>query len=181
MFFNYTLGLQDLKEETKIIGREAVRAIILNQDSIFMVHTNKGDYKLPGGGVNKKEKHEEALEREVKEETGYLLDSIIEKIGIVIERNVDKYEEDSVFEMVSYYYLCQISDRKTFQQLDDYEAELGFRPIWINIDKAIQENEQILKAETKEKNPWVYREVTVLKAVREYYFIHKRVRDLSID
>lgn len=171
ILFNYVLGLQDVKGRINIIVREAVRAIILSKDGIFMVHNNKGDYKFPGGGINKKEKNEEALMREVKEETGYLLESVTKKIGIVAERNVDKYEKDSVFEMISHYYLCKISDKQVFQQLDDYEAELEFQPIWINIEKAIQENEQILKDETKEKNPWVNRETTVLKKLKEYHCI----------
>ena len=163
MIFNYILGLQDVEEGTNIMSREAVRAIILNQDNIFMVRNNKGDYKFPGGGINKKESHQEALEREVKEETGYLLESVTEKIGIVIERNIDKHEKDSIFEMTSHYYLCKVSDKQTFQELDDYETKLGFHPIWIKIDKAIEENEEILKDETKDKNPWVNRETMVLK------------------
>lgn len=95
------------------------------------------------------------------------LESIIRKIGEVIERNIDKYEEDPVFEMVSHYYLCKISDKKTLQQLDGYELQLDFYPIWINIDTAIKKNEQLLKDGTKEKNHWIYRETTVLKALRE--------------
>lgn len=163
MIFNYILGLQDVEEGTNIISREAVRAIILNKDNILMIYNNKGDYKFPGGGINKKESHQEALKREVKEETGYPLDSITKKIGVVIERNIDKYEKDSIFEMTSHYYLCKISDKQTFQELDDYEAELEFQPIWINIDKAIEGNEQILKGKAEAKNPWVNRETTVLK------------------
>lgn len=41
MFFNYTLGLQDAKEETMIIGREAVRAINLNKETNMEIKNNK--------------------------------------------------------------------------------------------------------------------------------------------
>lgn len=47
MLFNYTLGLEEIGAKANIVHREAVRAIILNKDSIFMIHNNKGDYKLP--------------------------------------------------------------------------------------------------------------------------------------
>ena len=165
MIFDFTLGLQTIEKNTNIINRQAVRAVIINKDMIFMVHTNKGDYKFPGGGVNKEETHEGTLEREIKEETGYFLKSGSKKIGIVVERNIDKFEKDSMFEMVSHYYLCEISSEKTVQQLDDYEEKLGFHPIWINIDKAIEGNEQLLKEQSKEINPWVARETRVLKAI----------------
>lgn len=167
MLFNYTLGLQEIRGKANIVGRLAVGAIILKKDSVFMIQTNKGDYKFPGGGVNKDETHKKALEREIKEETGYLCESITKKIGIVIERNIDKYDKDSVFEMISHYYICKISDKHTYQELDDYEEELDFRPIWINIDKAIKENEQLFKNESKEKNDWVERETTVLRTLKE--------------
>ncbi len=167
MLFNYTLGHKEIGEKANIVGREAVRAIILNKNSIFMIHNNMGDYKLPGGGVNKDETHMKSLKREIKEETGYLLESVTRKIGIVIERNIDKYDVDSVFEMISHYYICKISDKLTFQELDDYEAELDFQPVWINIDKAIKKNEELLSDESKEKNDWIYRETLVLKTLKE--------------
>ena len=44
------------------IYRKAVRAIIRKQDQILLVHsTNVGDYKFPGGGVEKQEDDSEAL------------------------------------------------------------------------------------------------------------------------
>ena len=69
--------------------------------------------------------------------------------------------------MNSHYYLCEISDKKTEVELDDYELELDLQPIWVNIDRAIEENEQLLIEESKEKKNWVYRETLVLKAIRE--------------
>ena len=52
MIFNYVLGIKETdKTHVKIIKREAVRAIILNNDNILMVKSNRGDYKFPGGGM----------------------------------------------------------------------------------------------------------------------------------
>lgn len=170
MLFNYVLGIEEVdKEKVKVNHRETVRAIILKDNNILMVHCNKGDYKFPGGGINKEENHEEALKREVREETGYIVSSVKSKTGIVTERNLDEYEKDSVFEMISHYYLCEVSDKQTLQQLDEYEAELEFCPRWISLDEAIQLNEEILEKETKDKNRWVHRETAVLKTLREYY------------
>lgn len=134
-----------------------------------MVYNKRGDYKFPGGGAHKNESNEDTLIREVREETGYIVNKVKDKLGIIIERKVDTYKENSIFEMISHYYICEISDNKTVQQLDDYENALDFKPVWIKIDKAININEKILKSNSQEKNPWVYRETYALKQIKKYY------------
>lgn len=167
MLFNQVLGIQSIdKEQVKVNAREAVRAVILKKDKILMVHSNKGDYKFPGGGVEKDEIHEEALRREVEEETGYIVDGVIEKLGVFIERNTDNYEKNAVFEMISHYYQCRVLENQTEQKLDAYEAELNFCPIWISLEEAIKQNEGILAREEKSKNRWVDRETIVLKIIK---------------
>lgn len=154
MLFNYILGLQSVdKENIRINNREAVRAIILRKDKVLMVHTKKGDYKFPGGGLNKEESHEEALKREVREETGYIISNVKDKLGEIIERKLDEYEENSVFQMISHYYLCEVYNETTYQQLDEYEVELDFQAIWVQLDKVIKLNEEIIAKDDKNKNP----------------------------
>ena len=68
--------------DTAIINKRiAVRAIIFNHDKLLMVKNKYGDVKFPGGGINPFETTEEALRREVKEETGYINFTIIELLG----------------------------------------------------------------------------------------------------
>lgn len=169
MFFEYNIGIQDSDISTiKIIRRQAIRAVILCGNRILLVHTNKGDYKFPGGGSDKNETHEDTLKREVKEETGCIVRIVKEKIGQIVQRNLDKYEENTIFEMVSHYYLCEIEGDRGNQKLDDYEKELGFTPILIELDRAISINEAILK-NNEDINPWVCRETKALKEVQSYY------------
>lgn len=170
MAFNYILGIQQLnKEKVNINHREAVRAVILKDNNILMVHNNKGDYKFPGGGANKEENHEQTLKREVEEETGYIINNVKDMLGVFTERKLDDFEENSIFEMVSYYYICELSDNKTIQKLDDYENELDFKPVWIAINEAIRLNEEVIKKDNTNKNSWIYRETKVLKAIKEDY------------
>ncbi|WP_183277545.1 NUDIX hydrolase [Clostridium fungisolvens] len=169
MIFEYNIGIQDFDiASTKIINRQAIRAVILCENRILLVQTNKGDYKFPGGGAKKDETHEDTLKREVREETGYIVRMVKEKVGQIVQRNLDKYEEDSIFEMVSHYYLCEIEEGKVNQQLDDYEKDLGFSSILTELDKAISINEEILE-KGNDINPWVYRETKALKALQGYY------------
>ena len=53
--------------------RIGVYAIIFNSkgDKVLTVQNSRGDYFLPGGGIENNENYQECLEREMLEETGY--------------------------------------------------------------------------------------------------------------
>ena len=127
--------------------RTAVRAVIIRGKTLLMVFSPvNGDYKFPGGGVRKNEKPQYALKREIQEECGMNLIHISQGIGCVIEYAIPKKTSFDVFKMTSSYYLCEV-DIDTFEQrLDPYEEALGFQPIWIDIDAAIQANKAILQS-----------------------------------
>jgi ADP-ribose pyrophosphatase YjhB (NUDIX family) len=168
MNFNLELDEQNLKSFLKTIARVAVRAIIMKNNRILLVQSNKGDYKFPGGGLEEIESHEDCLKREVREETGYVNCLVKDKIGIVIERKMDEYEDQTVFQMTSHYYLCELTtDEKVTQQLDDYEAILDFTAKWVTLEEAIIQNESLIN--NLEKNSWLKRETFVLKHIKEMH------------
>lgn len=167
MFFNLTIGIQGTdKEKTKVNFREAVRAVVFKDGKLLMVKSNKGDYKLPGGGAKSGETHEAALIREVREETGFTVVRVIEQIGVVTQRSIDEVEKGAIFEMVSCYYLCEVSDAQAPLALDDYEAELDFCPQWAHIDAAISSNEAMMHHGAAAVNNWTSRETTVLRELK---------------
>lgn len=165
MGFSHLIGLSKPEGHYSKMERIAVRAIIKKDKKILMVSNNKGDTKFPGGGVDSNESHIEALKREVSEETGFTVTSVIGDVGTVIERRKDMYKNDTYFEMTSYYYFCEVSDISANQSLDEYESKMEFIPEWIEIDKAIEKNE--LAMISSEKNSWVDRELYVLKLLNE--------------
>ena len=92
MIFNKVIEEQYIQVDSKVNYREAIRAVILRNNEILLIHTNKEDYKFPGGGVEGQESHSECLIREVAEETGYVNCIIKDKLGTVIERKLDEYD-----------------------------------------------------------------------------------------
>ena len=167
MLFNKFIGIENVDKNQNRNNRTAVRAIIYKDNKILMVNNNRGDYKLPGGGVHKNEDLLHALRREVSEETGYRVKRASKRIGHITERHDDTYIPNTIFEMKSEYYFCEVYDEPGKQNLDPYEEEQEFRPVWIELKDAIEKNEDILKKGTE--NTWVTREVYVLKILREYF------------
>lgn len=166
MLFNRLLEIDKVSDSIGNVNyREAVRAVIIKKNKILMVHSINKDYKFPGGDIKKGENKIEALEREVEEETGYVCNKIIRKLGIVTERSKDKYVHDRIFKMISYYYVAEVSDERKEQKLDAYEAELGFTPVWVDLLEAIRNNEKIIELNLKNKPNWIGRETYVLKEI----------------
>jgi 8-oxo-dGTP pyrophosphatase MutT (NUDIX family) len=158
---------EGLNIKDRAVTRRAVRAIILEQDKLFMVYSKKnGDYKFPGGGVKKGEAHKEALNREIREETGVNLAEIGTEFGKVIEydRSIDAAYE--VFKMTSSYYMCKIGDEVVEQQLEPYEKDLGFTACWVNLAEALNTNQALLLGQNTGLPRWVRRETFVLEQIQ---------------
>lgn len=149
----------------KTIHRVAVRAVVLRDNYLLMVYSPvNGDYKFPGGGVEKNEKLANALQREVLEECGTRITQINHEIGSIIEYAIEKELDFDTFKMTSHYFLCEANDFVTSQALDDYEAKLGFQPVWVEVDSAIQTNNSRL--EQPEPPRWTVRDTFMLKYIK---------------
>ena len=169
MRFNKTFEIDKVSESIGNVNfREAVRGIIIKDNKILMVHSKNRDYKFPGGGIKKDEGYTEALKREVEEETGYICSKINEQIGIITEKSKDRHFNDGIFKMISYYYFAEVSNKRKPQKLDPYEAKLGFKPEWVNIDDAINNNDKIINLGIEPIANWIYRETYVLKEIKKY-------------
>jgi hypothetical protein len=87
------------------------------------------------------------------------------ELGAVIEYNFAKEKDFDVFKMTSHYYFCQAGDDFGVQKLDDYERDLGFKPVWVDIDFAISSNHSLLNSHTPPE--WLRRENFVLEYIRQ--------------
>jgi 8-oxo-dGTP pyrophosphatase MutT (NUDIX family) len=150
----------------RTIRRTAARAVVLRGRNLLMIHSsNVGDYKFPGGGVMGGESHAQALQREVREECGMCLTCVGREMGAVIEYGIPLETQYDVFKMTSHYYYCDVEDGLGVQQLDDYEEELGFEPVWIDIDRAIRCNKALIGSDRMPE--WLRREIFILEYIRK--------------
>ena len=155
--------------QKKTLHREAVRGIVLRQSTILMIHSPvNGDYKFSGGGVNVDETHNDALTREIREECGAKLSYIGQEVGCVIEYKVPLENNYDVFKMTSHYYLCDIDGDFHELRMDKYEQDLGFHPVWVDIDTAIQTNTTLIQSADRTKSRWIDRETFMLKYVKNH-------------
>jgi 8-oxo-dGTP pyrophosphatase MutT (NUDIX family) len=154
---------------SNIVLRNAVRAVIINQNKILMAHLEKTDeYKFPGGGRNENEKIEEALKRETLEEVGYNVLKINDKIGTITEFAIAKEGGNNIFKMISEYYLVEIENIQLKQNLEEYEMELLFKPCWIEIKNAYEINLDKINRKCL-ATTGINRETIALKKLSEKY------------
>jgi len=162
ILYNKAVNLQG-----RMVLRKAVRGIIIKNQKLLMVYSKKnGDYKFPGGGINSGESREKALKREVQEEIGMQVVKIFKPYGKVIEYDIPLEKEYDVFKMISYYYPCKVGHRRGKQNLDQYEKDLGFLPVWIEINSAINTNVSLLRDGKKLTPRWVKRDLEVLEMLK---------------
>jgi len=124
-------GFSDIPKE-KFFFRPSVYGLIVRDEKIALL-TNKSSGKLwfPGGGIEIGEKIEDALIREVLEETGLKIK--IEKL-LLFRDNFFYYEpEDGAYHAFLMFYLCKPSENSELfsdDQVNDIEAS---KPRWIPI------------------------------------------------
>jgi len=144
--------------------RLAVRAVVERDGKLLLIHSAVGgDWKFPGGGVEARESPEEALVREILEETGYEARGPFRPAGRAVERSQGREVPGSLFEMESRYFYASVTGPPGAQSLDRYEQDLGFTPRWISAGEALRANQTLLASGRGDLPPWIKRETWVLE------------------
>lgn len=112
--------------------RRAVRAIVIRDDSLLVMHRNKfgKEYDtLPGGNIEVGETPEQALQREVSEETSIIIDN---HRLVFVEDAGDPYG-------VQYIFLCNYVSGEPRLAEDSEEAHINklgqnlYDPRWVRL------------------------------------------------
>ena len=102
-----TLDKKDYEEGMPVFEKYSTRGVIIRDGKIATQHGSAGDYKILGGGVEPGEKLEDALIREVGEESGLIvIPESIRPIGEIVERRRDLFEKNKIYVCHSCFFFC---------------------------------------------------------------------------
>lgn len=139
----FEMDQKDYEKGLPVFSRPSVRAVIIRNGKIGMVHSLKYHYyKFPGGGIEAGETRSEALVRETLEESGLrVLPDSIREYGYV--HRIQKGENGNIFIQDNFYCFCAAGPGMAAQQLDDYEAQERFTLEFVDPEKAIAANRSL--------------------------------------
>lgn len=165
----FDMDNKDYEEDWNVFARPSARAIIIKGEKVLLIYSKEYNYyKFPGGGIENRESREEALIREVHEETGYkVIPESISEFGMVTRKHKDNIYPNSIFIQENFYYLCDVEDVVEETELDDYEIDEGFTAMWMDPFEAFNVN-KYANHDEKEIDV-IRREERVLEMV--YYYI----------
>jgi len=124
-------GNKKLIPKEKLSFRPSVYGIIVNNGKVLLLNTiHTGTYSLPGGGIEIGESIEDALKREVREETGIEIESVS---FFRFEEQFFYYDPaDVALHSFLFFYTCRPKTLEICKdnQVDDNAVE---KPRWIEI------------------------------------------------
>ena len=115
----------------KLLWRPAAYAIIIKDKKILLLKQTNG-YDLPGGGLDLGETPEEAVIREVKEETGLVAaNPRLIDCGTAYFKG---YGTEKFFQAITIYYKCDyVSGELSKDGFDPLEQEFAETPVWLDL------------------------------------------------
>lgn len=165
----FEMDKKDYVSDGSVFSRPSARAIIIINRKIVMLYSKKYHYyEFPGGGIEIGECMEDALIREVSEETGLcVIRNSIQEYGQV--HRIQKGKKEDVFIQDNYYFLCCVKEDLEQQNLDKYEAEEGFTLEVLEPQLAINVNRETMLDDFSQV--MLEREALVLELlIQEGYF-----------
>lgn len=139
-----TIDAANYTDDMVLFEKHTVRAIIEKDGKYSMQQSGTGEYKIPGGGVEKGESHIETIKREVLEETGLIVkENSIREIGEILELRKDIFDDKVKYVCHSYFYFCDVEDEMGEVCMTQSEIDKGFHPVWATAREIVETNRKI--------------------------------------
>lgn len=124
--------------ESELKWRPSAYGIVIENDKILLCPHLSGGYDLPGGGVEINESLKEAVEREVREETGL---TVRAKECIAVRENMIIFEPNELHDrqvrhVILFYYQCiKTGGGISTDGFDEWEKKHTGVAEWVALDK----------------------------------------------
>lgn len=158
-----TFDAKDYQNTVGIYEKYSVRGIIMREGKLAMQCSREGEYKIPGGGMERGESRIQALIREVREETGlYVIEDAVEELGEIIELRRDIFDPTKKYVCHSLFYYCKTEmGRQDELKLTTSEIAKGYELKWVTPEEMYRRNILI------EKDPWIIRDTAFVKMLMD--------------
>jgi len=125
---------EEIKEMRNPKLRFGARGIVIREDGKIAVFnkSNKNEYKLPGGGVDKGEDIKEAFKREALEETGCEIE-VIEELG-----TIEEHKSLDNFKQISHVFIGKVLKDNGELNLTQKEKDEGAKLLWVDKEEGLK-------------------------------------------
>jgi len=152
--------------EGRVLRRHAARGIVLREDTILLLYTERyNDFSLPGGGVDQGEDIQAALKRELEEETGARDVRVQAQYGFIEEYRPHWKPEYDLMHMTSHFFLCDVAPELADVRMESHEIANGMKPVWISVAEAMDHNRQVMSRQEKSMGQSIQRETFMLEKI----------------
>jgi mutator protein MutT len=126
-------GGKKLISEERIVPRHCAYGVIVENNNILLISLKTSD-KLwfPGGVVEEGETSEQAVRREIKEETG--IDAEVGELLTEIESYFYYDPLDMAWQQFSRFYLCKASSIDLVEFVNPDTSDEAGKPMWVALD-----------------------------------------------
>ena len=121
---------KEIQKDRLILYPAAYAIVVHNGKVLLLTMRHTGKYHLPGGGIDVGEKIEDALKRELREETGVEVD--VKRFAHFEELFCYYDPSDRAYHGLFFFYICQAKGFALLHddKVDDESAE---KPRWVDI------------------------------------------------
>jgi nucleoside triphosphatase YtkD len=148
--FKKEFGLEKTNH-SQVNSRTSVKILAMIENKYLMLSTNRGDLEFPGGKIEKGETKEDAVKRELLEETGHEVSGSLEYLGQIISRRKDRFDDEKVYEFRMHFYQCNIVYKTSELNLSASEQLFNPTPIVLEKEEIIRINKNYASKNFSEK------------------------------